>query len=135
MAGVNKVILVGALGRDPETSHTQAGKAVARFSIATSRQWKDSGGNKQEETEWHRLVAFGRLAEICGEYLSKGKQVYIEGHLKTSKYEKNGESRYSTDIIVEQMQMLGGGKKERREDDPQRPGQDYSEPDADDVPF
>jgi len=106
--GINKVILVGNLGRDPEISYTQAGTAVAKFSIATSWQWTNKQtGERQEATEWHRVVAFSRLAEICGEYLAKGKQVYIEGRLKTSSWEKDGITRYSTDIIADQMQMLG----------------------------
>ena len=108
MAGINKVILVGNLGKDPEVRYTQDGRAVAQFSIATSEEWKDKNtGEKREKTEWHRVVAFGRLGEICGEYLSKGRQVYIEGRLQTSSYEKDGITRYSTDIIADKMQMLG----------------------------
>ena len=108
MAGINKAILVGNLGRDPEMSYTPAGLAVARFSIATSEGWKDKAtGEKKTKTEWHRIVAFGRLAEICGEYLSKGKQIYVEGRIQTSSWEKDGITRYSTDIIVNNMQMLG----------------------------
>ncbi len=108
MAGINKAILVGNLGRDPEMSYTPAGLAVAKFSIATSEEWKDKAtGEKKEKTEWHRIVTFGRLAEICGEYLSKGKQVYIEGRIQTSSWEKDGITRYSTDIIANTMQMLG----------------------------
>jgi single-strand DNA-binding protein len=108
MASINKAILIGNLGRDPELSYTPGGLAVARFSIATSEQWKDKEtGDKKERTEWHRIVAFGKLAEICGEYLAKGKSVYIEGRLQTNSYEKDGVTRYSTDIIASQMQMLG----------------------------
>ena len=108
MAGINKAILVGNLGRDPEMSYTPAGLAVAKFSIATSEEWKDKAtGEKKEKTEWHRIVAFGRLAEICGEYLSKGKQIYVEGRIQTSSWEKDGITRYSTDIIANTMQMLG----------------------------
>jgi len=108
MAGLNKVILIGNLGRDPEVSYTPAGLAVARFSIATSEAWNDkASGEKREKTEWHRIVAFGRLGEICGEYLVKGKQVYIEGRLQTSSWEKDGITRYSTDIIASEMKMLG----------------------------
>jgi len=144
MAGINKVILVGNLGRDPEISYTQSGTAVAKFSIATSEQWKDkTTGEKREQTEWHRIVAFGRLGEICGEYLSKGRQVYIEGRLQTSSWEKEGITRYSTDIIANQMQMLGspGGQGSR----PTRQGPtpephasqvpSYPEPEDDDIPF
>ncbi|MBW1641337.1 MAG: single-stranded DNA-binding protein [Deltaproteobacteria bacterium] len=108
MAGINKVILVGNLGKDPEVSYTQSGTAVAKFSIATSEKWTDKGtGEKKDKTEWHRITAFGKLGEICGEYLSKGKQVYIEGRLQYGSYEKDGITRYTTDIIVSQMQMLG----------------------------
>ncbi len=109
MAGINKVILVGRLGKDPEVSYTPSGTAVAKFSIATSETWKDKDkGEKKEKTEWHRITAFGKLGEICGEYLSKGKQVYIEGKLQYGSYEKDGVTRYTTDIIASQMQMLGG---------------------------
>jgi len=107
MAGINKAILVGNLGRDPEMSYTPAGLAVAKFSIATSEEWKDKAtGEKKVKTEWHRIVAFGRLAEVCGQYLSKGKQIYIEGRIQTSSWEKDGITRYSTDIIANTMQML-----------------------------
>jgi single-strand DNA-binding protein len=109
MSSINKVILIGNLGKDPEISYTPAELAVARFSIATSDTWKDkTTGDKNSKTEWHRVVAFGKLAEICGQYLTKGKQVYIEGRLQTSSYEKDGEKRYSTDIIANEMRMLGG---------------------------
>jgi single-strand DNA-binding protein len=109
MAGVNKVILVGRLGRDPEVSYTASGMAVAKFSLATSEERKDkTTGEKKERTEWHRITAFGKLGEICGEYLAKGRQVYVEGRLQTSSYEKDGVTRYSTDIIASEMQMLGG---------------------------
>ena len=108
MAGLNKVLLIGNLGRDPEVTYTPAGLAVARFSIATSETWNDkASGEKTVKTEWHRIVAFGKLAEVCGEYLVKGKQVYIGGRLQTSSWEKDGITRYSTDIIAAEMQMLG----------------------------
>jgi single-strand DNA-binding protein len=104
---VNKWIGIGNVGREPEINYTQSGFAVARFSIATSEMWKDkSTGEKKEKTEWHRIVAFGKLAEICSEYLVKGKQVYIEGRLQTSSYEKDGVTRYNTDIIANEMKML-----------------------------
>ena len=107
--GVNKVILVGTLGKDPETRSSQAGGALATVSIATNETWKDKNGEKQERTEWHRVKFFGRLAEIAGEYLKKGSQVYIEGSLRTEKYtDKQGVEKYSTDIIANEMQMLGG---------------------------
>jgi len=108
--GVNKVILVGNLGADPETRYTANGGAITSIRIATSEQWTDKqSGQKQERTEWHRIKFFGRLAEIAGEYLKKGRQVYIEGSLRTDKYtDKEGVERYSTDIIANEMQMLGG---------------------------
>lgn len=107
--GINKVILVGNLGADPETRYSANGTAVTKIRIATSEQWKDKqSGETQERTEWHRVTAFGRLAEIMGEYLKKGSQVYIEGKLQTSTYEKEGQTHYSTDIICNEMQMLGG---------------------------
>lgn len=108
--GINKVILVGNLGNDPETRYTPSGAAITTISVATSEQWTDKQtGQKQERTEWHRVKFFGRLAEIAGEYLRKGRQVYIEGSLRTDKYtDKQGVERYTTDIIASEMQMLGG---------------------------
>lgn len=112
--GINKVILVGNLGADPEVRYTGGGTAIASLRIATSEQWTDKqSGQKQERTEWHRVKLFGRLAEIAGEYLKKGRQVYIEGSLRTDKYtDKDGIERYSTDIIANDLQMLGGGGAE-----------------------
>ena len=107
MASVNKVILVGNLGRDPEVRFMPNGEAVANFSIATTENWKDKSGVKQEKTEWHNIVMYRRLAEIAGEYLKKGRPVYIEGRLQTRKWEKDGVTRYTTEIIGDQMQMLG----------------------------
>ncbi len=105
---VNKVILIGRLGADPEVRYTADGQPVASFRIATSGRWTDKNGNKQERTEWHRIVAFGKLAETCGEYLSKGRQVYIEGRLQTRSYEdREGVKRYVTEIVAQSMQMLG----------------------------
>lgn len=108
--GVNKVILVGNLGKDPEMRYTADSKAVANLTVATAEQWKDrSTGQNQEKTEWHRVVAFGRLAEIMGEYLKKGSQVYIEGKIQTRKWQdQNGQDRYTTEIVANEMQMLGG---------------------------
>ena len=108
--GVNKVILVGNLGADPETRYTANGGAITSIRIATSEQWTDKqSGQKQERTEWHRVKFFGRLAEIAGEYLKKGRQVYVEGSLRTDKYtDKDGVERYTTDVIANEMQMLGG---------------------------
>lgn len=111
MASVNKVILVGNLGRDPEVRYTQDGAAICNLSLATSYQWKDkASGQRKEEVEWHRVVLFNRLAEIAGEYLSKGRSVYIEGRLRTRKWQdkETGADRYSTEIVADQMQMLGG---------------------------
>jgi len=109
--GINKVIIVGNLGADPETRYTGNGTAITSIRIATSENWTDKqSGEKQERTEWHRVKLFGRLAEIAGEYLKKGRQVYIEGSLRTDKYtDKDGVERFSTDIIAAEMQMLGGG--------------------------
>ena len=107
--GVNKVILVGNLGKDPEVRYSPNGGAVANITIATSESWKDkTSGEKQEKTEWHRVVFFGRLAEIAGEYLKKGAQIYIEGRLQTRKWQdKEGKDRYTTEIVANEMQMLG----------------------------
>ena len=107
--GINKVILVGNVGKDPETRYSAGGMAVTTVSVATSEAWKDKQtGEQKEKTEWHRVKFFGRLAEIAGEYLKKGSQVYIEGSLRTEEYEKDGVKRYSTDIVAAEMQMLGG---------------------------
>ena len=109
MASVNKVILVGNLGKDPETRYATSGAAICNITVATSRQWKDkASGEKREETEWHRVVFYDRLAEIAGEYLKKGRPVYVEGRLKTRKWQdKEGQDRYTTEIIAEEMQLLG----------------------------
>lgn len=108
--GVNKVILIGNLGRDPEVRYMPSGSAVANVALATSEQWKDKQtGEQQERTEWHNVVFFNRLAEIVGEYLKKGSQVYVEGSLRTRKWQdKSGNDRYSTEIVASEMQMLGG---------------------------
>lgn len=114
--GVNKAIIIGNCGNDPETRHLAEDRPVCRVSVATSEQWKDKAtGEKKERTEWHRVVAFGRLAEIMQQYLKKGSKVYIEGSLRTSSYEKDGIKRYSTEIIASEMQMLdskGGSQDE-----------------------
>ena len=108
MASLNKAMIIGNLGRDPEIRYTQDGKAITSFSIATTDRWRDKAtGENREKTEWHRVVAFDRLGEICGEYLSKGKQVFIEGRLQTRSWEKDGVTRYTTEIIATGMQMLG----------------------------
>lgn len=145
--GVNKVILLGRLGKDPEVRYTQGGSAVTSFSIATSEAWKDKAtGEKQERVEWHNIVMFSRLAEIAGQYLKKGSQVYIEGKLQTRKWaDKNGIDRYTTEIIAHELQMLGGPQRDQYSNDnrpdygrapepqvPQIP--DFDDLDAD-IPF
>lgn len=149
---VNKVILVGNLGKDPELRYTAAGTAVANFSLATTERYKDREGQTQEKTEWHNIVAWRQLAEICGKYLQKGKQIYIEGRIQTRSYDdKDGNKRYITEIVADQMQMLGrvgdensGGGTPRREPRQERPQQSrvqetsYEEPPFnpdDDIPF
>ena len=150
MASVNKVIVVGNLGRDPETRFLPDGKAVCNFSVATTDKWTDKATNeKKEATEWHRISSFGRLAEICGEYLKKGSQVYIEGKLRTRKWQdKEGQDRYSTEIIADTMQMLGsrsgmGGGEPRETREPsaagestpaKKPAGQFQDMD-DDIPF
>ena len=109
MAGLNKAMLIGNLGRDPEIRYSQQGTAMVNFSVATSEQWNDRNtGEKQEKTEWHRVVAFGKPAEILEKYLSKGSKVYIEGRLQTRNYEKDGQTHYTTEIVVREFQFLGG---------------------------
>ncbi len=109
MASVNKVILVGNLGADPEIRYLPSGEAVANLRLATTDTWKDKDGNKQEATEWHRVSYFGRQAEVCGQYLKKGSQIYVEGSIRTRKWQdKEGQDRYSTEIRGDRMQMLGG---------------------------
>ncbi len=109
MAGLNKVMLIGHLGRDPEIRYSQQGLAVVNFSIATSEQWTDkTTGDRQEKTEWHRIVAFGKPAEILEKYLSKGSQIYVEGRLQTRNYEKDGQTHYITEIVASNFQFLGG---------------------------
>jgi single-strand DNA-binding protein len=106
---LNKVLLLGNIGRDPELRYTGSGKAVATFTLATSQRWRDQDGNDQERTEWHRVVAWGRLGEICGEYLSKGKQIFIEGRIQSRDWEdKDGNKRTTVEVIANDMIMLGG---------------------------
>ncbi len=145
MRGVNKVILIGNLGRDPEIRYTRDGTAVANLNLATSDSWKDSQGQRQERTEWHRVVAWDKLAEIAKEYLAKGKQVYIEGRLQTRSWEdKDGHKRYTTEVRADQMVMLGGrggddGGGARDAGPPPGPDEDFTrEPfkaTDEDVPF
>ena len=145
--GINKVILVGNLGNDPETRYMPSGGAVTNISIATSKAWKDrDSGEQKEKTEWHRVVFFNRLAEIAGEYLKKGSKVYVEGELRTNKYDKDGQTRYSTEIVANEMQMLdsrGGGGMEPPSGgggtQASAPSQDFGPPPVedfdDDIPF
>jgi single-strand DNA-binding protein len=143
--GINKVILVGNLGADPETRYTTSGSAITSIRIATSESWKDKQtGEQQERTEWHRVKFFGRLAEIAGEYLKKGRQVYVEGSLRTDKYtDKDGVERYSTDIIANEMQMLGGAQEAAARPANARPARPETQRDSggsqagedDDIPF
>lgn len=108
MSGINKVILVGRLGSDPETKAIGQGSTVSQFNVATSENWVDKSGQKQERTEWHRVVVWGKLAEICGKHLSKGRQVYVEGRLQTRSWEdKQGQKRYTTEIVANTVQFLG----------------------------
>ena len=108
MASVNKAIIIGNLGRDPEMRYMPSGDAICNFSLATTDTWKDKNGEKQEKTEWHRISMFGKLAEIAGEYLKKGSQVYVEGRIQTRKWtNKEGQDQYTTEIVADKMQMLG----------------------------
>ena len=125
MASVNKVILIGNLGRDPEIRYMPSGDAMANLNLATTDTWKDKAGEKQEKTEWHRVVMFGKQAEIAGEYLKKGSQVYIEGRLQTRKWQdKDGAEKYTTEIVADRMQMLGsrGGRGDMPEQQATAPG-------------
>ncbi len=134
--GVNKVILIGNLGADPEIRYTASGTAVAKLNIATNESYVDRDGNRQEQTEWHRVVAWRKLAEICGQYLSKGRQVYIEGRLRTTSYEKDGIKRYTTEIEAREMLMLGGqgDRSSGREMEPSFAPPEGGVPE-DDIPF
>jgi single-strand DNA-binding protein len=143
MAGLNKAILIGNLGRDPEVRYTPGGLAIANFTIATSENWTNRDGQKETRTEWHRIVAFGKLAEICGEYLAKGKQVYIEGRIQTREWnDKEGNKRYTTEIVANQMLMLGSREGAAAGDSqagagysPADPDAGYAGPGDDDIPF
>ena len=109
MSGVNKAILIGNLGADPEARYTQSGQAVTNFRIATSERWNDRNGQSQERTEWHRVVTFGRLAETCRDYLKKGRQVYVEGRIQTRQWDdRDGNKRYTTEIVAQTVRFLGG---------------------------
>jgi single-strand DNA-binding protein len=140
MASLNKVILIGNLGRDPELRYTTGGTPVANFTMATTDRWKDkSSGERKERTEWHRIVVWAKQAEICSEYLHKGKQVYIEGSLRTREWEdRDGNKRYTTEVVAQQVLMLGRAG-ERPAASVAEGGQAVAEPDAgfaeDDIPF
>lgn len=111
MGSLNKAMIIGRLGKDPEVRYTQGGQAVASFSVATDSKWTNKSGEKQEKTEWHRIKAWGKLAELCGEYLAKGRQVYVEGRIETSEYtDKEGVKKYSTEIVAQEIQFLDSGK-------------------------
>jgi single-strand DNA-binding protein len=135
MAGVNRVILVGHLGSDPEIRYTAGGTAVAKFRMATTERFTDKQGNRQERTEWHRVTAWGKLAEICGQYLAKGKLVYVEGKLRSDTWEQEGVKRFSYEIVADNMTMLGParGGQEREPEPP------FAQPEGgvpeDDIPF
>ncbi len=132
--GVNRVILVGHLGADPELRYTASGTAVAKFRIATTEVFTDRSGTRQERTEWHRIVAWGKLAEICGQYLSKGRLVFIEGRIRSDSWEQEGVKRYSYEIVADTMKMLGGGRGPEREAEPPFPPPEGDLPE-DDIPF
>ena len=140
---INKVILVGNLGADPEMRYTQSGTAVANFRIATNERFKDKSGELQERTEWHRIVFFGRTAEVCGEYLTKGRQIYVEGRLQTRSWEdKEGQTRYTTEIVAREMKMLGqrgdasaSGADRPKPPKPSAPPEPPPDNYEDDIPF
>lgn len=141
MGSVNKVILIGHLGADPELKATSGGKSVCNLSVATSESWKDKAGAKQEKTEWHRVTVWGDTAENCSKYLAKGRLVYIEGRLQTRSYEKDGQKHYATDIVADKVVFLGGGEgKERPSPAPVEQARESQKgvlpsSDDDDIPF
>ena len=142
MSGVNKVILVGNLGANPEMRFTQGGQAVANLRLATTERWTDKSGQKQEATEWHRVVVWGKQAEIVGQYLTKGRQVYVEGSIRTRQWQdQQGQKRYTTEVVARNVQMLGG-RGERAPDDvnatvppDESSGADFGGGPDDDIPF
>ena len=147
MSGVNKVIIIGRLGQDPEMKTVGQGAVVTRLNVATSENWVDKSGQKQERTEWHRITVWGKLAEICGKYLSKGRQVYVEGRLQTRSWEDNGQKKYATEIIASTVQFLGSASGETSTQDrssSQSQGSDFNFGDfgpeptfnqSEDIPF
>ncbi len=133
---VNKVILIGRLGADPELKYTPSGSAHARFNLATNRVWKDQEGNKQEKTNWHKVVAWGKLAEIMGEWLKKGRRVYIEGRIETRSFEdKNGARQWITEVVADNMEMLGDRGADSSEDAESSPPPEENQEEEDDLPF
>ncbi|HXG53590.1 MAG TPA: single-stranded DNA-binding protein [candidate division Zixibacteria bacterium] len=137
---VNKVILIGNLGKDPEVRFTNNGRAVARFPIATSEVWMDADGTRQERTEWHNIVVWGKQGETCGQYLAKGRQVFVEGSIRTRSYDdKNGNKRYITEIVAQRIRFLGGGGGTRVAPEAESAGDDMAgaaqPPIDDDIPF
>lgn len=141
MNGLNKAMIIGTLGKDPEIRYTNDGTGVATLSVATNEKWKDKSGDQQERTEWHRVTLWGRLAEIAGEYLRKGSHVYIEGKIQTRKWQdRDGNDRYTTEIVGRAMQMLGGGPDRdapRSRAEPREANRESQPPDFldDDIPF
>ncbi len=127
MAGVNKVILIGNLGRDPELSHTKTGTAVCKLSVATTRAWTNKNGERTEETEWHRVTVWGKTADHCNSYLAKGRSVYVEGRLRTTSYEQDGVKKWATEVVADAVQFLGGKGEKSQDKAPE--GTD------DDIPF
>jgi single-strand DNA-binding protein len=142
MSGINKVIVIGRMGADPEVKTVTGGNTVARLSVATSEQWKDREGQKQERTEWHRVVVWGKLAELCGKYLAKGRQVYVEGRLQTRSWEdQQGQKKYATEIVANTVQFLGAaggasaGTASSNDFGPQDFGPEPSFDNSDEIPF
>lgn len=134
MKSLNKVQLIGNLGKDPELKYTSSGVAVCSFSMATAESWKDAEGNQQEKTEWHNIVAWRKLAEICGEWLKKGRRVYLEGRLQTRSWEKDGTKHYMTEIVADQMIILDGAPKQAESGSPEKPIHEAPAKE-DDLPF
>lgn len=137
MSSVNKCVIIGRLGRDPEVKFLTSGGAVCNFSVATDEKWTDKQGQKQERTEWHNIVAWGKLAEICGEYLAKGRQVYVEGSLRTEEYEKDGVKKYATKVIARDVVFLGSNdsQQSRTAGTNTAPAREAAPVTSDDLPF
>lgn len=135
MSGINKVILIGRLGQDPEVRYTPSGQAVANFSMATSENWTGKDGQKQERTEWHKIVVWGRLAELCKDYLRKGRQVYIDGKLQTRNWDdKDGKKRYTTEVVATTVQFLGSAPDKVENTTTPDSGIEYVQPETNNIP-